>query len=91
MGGVEIVSLPPSFNTMQAKLMNTDNSILSLTFGFIGGFGKYLLQVQSTPFLLNILGAIITAMLCGAAGVAGKEGYLFIKVKIQKFKRGNKR
>lgn len=57
---------------------NHDNTTIGIISGITGGLGKYLLQIQ-TPFLLNILGAIITAMLCGAAGVAGKEGFMFLR------------
>lgn len=65
------------------------NTFIGIVAGILGGLGKYLLQIQ-TPFLLNILGAIITAMLCGAAGVAGKEGYLLVKNFIKKRKNGIK-
>jgi phage shock protein PspC (stress-responsive transcriptional regulator) len=62
------------------------NTAIGIIAGMLGGLGKYFLQIQ-TPFLLNIIGAIITAMLCGAAGVAGKEGYVLIKKFIQKRKK----
>ena len=73
--------------------MNSDQNVITVAFGIVGGLGKYLLQVQSTPFLLNVVGAIITACLCGAASVAGKEGYLWIKVRLKRLKlrRGTKR
>lgn len=63
------------------------NTLIGILSGLAGGLGKYFLQIQ-TPFLLNILGAVITALLCGAAGVAGKEGFLLIKTFFKKRKNG---
>lgn len=62
------------------------NTAIGIISGCLGGLGKYFLQIQ-TPFLLNILGAIITALLCGAAGVAGKEGYMLVKNFLKNRKR----
>lgn len=61
------------------------NTAIGIICGMFGGVGKYLLQIQ-TPFLLNIIGAIITAFICGLAGVAGKEFFLLIKKGFQKQK-----
>lgn len=59
------------------------NTAVGLFAGLIGGLGKYLLQVNTTPAYLNIIQAVFTALLCGAAGVAGKEIYQVIKRKIK--------
>lgn len=50
--------------------------------GLIGGIGNYLLQIH-TVFWINVLQAMFTALLCGAAGVAGKEVYLYVKRKLK--------
>lgn len=50
--------------------------------GLVGGLGRYFLQVQSTPFIYNVMGAVFTAVLCGMAGVAGKELYSYIKKEV---------
>jgi hypothetical protein len=59
------------------------NTFIGIISGCVGGLGKYLLQIH-TPFLINMFGAIITAMLCGAAGVAGKEVYVWVRKTIIK-------
>lgn len=58
------------------------NSKIALLSGAIGGILKYiqLLQVPS-PFLLVAVRAVLMAFICGAAGVAGKELYVFVKKK----------
>lgn len=64
--------------------MNTHDSRIGLIGGVIGGVSKYLLQINSVPFVINLIGAAITALICGACGVGGKEAYLFIKKKLKK-------
>lgn len=55
---------------------------IGFCFGLVGGVGKYLLQVRSIPPYVNILQAVFTAFLCGAAGIIGKECIVFIKKRI---------
>lgn len=68
--------------------MHQHNTAIGMISGIIGGLGKFMLQVQNTPFALNLLGAIITAMLCGAAGVMGKEIYVAVRATLKKRKNG---
>lgn len=67
---------------------NESNTFLGLICGIVGGLFKYFLQMH-TVFYINVLQAAMTALICGAAGVAGKEGYLFIKVMIKKMRNKN--
>lgn len=60
-----------------------ENTKVGFTCGFIGGFGKFLLQVNSHTYLTNLAGAVLTAVICGAAGVAGKELYQYLKRKLK--------
>jgi hypothetical protein len=64
---------------------------IGMVCGLFGGLGKYFIQVQTTPFYINAMGAALTALLCGAAGVAGKEMYLFVKKKIKNYRSGTKK
>jgi len=52
--------------------------------GVVGGFGKYLLEVN-VPFENRIWQAIIAAFICGMAGLAGKDCYLYIKKRIKEY------
>ena len=61
---------------------SSNDSKIGLLSGLIGGVGKYFLEIQ-TPFIINLMGAVFTAFICGLAGVAGKELYTFIKTKIK--------
>lgn len=69
---------------MKAVLHNygEGNTKVGLLWGLLGGFGKYLLQIH-TPFWQNLTQAIFTALICGAAGVAGKELYITIRKRIK--------
>lgn len=57
---------------------------IGITSGCIGGVSKYFLQIHNTPFMMNLLGAAFTALICGVCGVAGKELYVFVKKKVLK-------
>ena len=60
-----------------------ENTRVGFLCGFAGGFGKFLLQINNTSYIANLAGAIITAVICGAAGVAGKELYQYCKRKLK--------
>jgi hypothetical protein len=64
-----------------ALLTNTDSKI-GLLSGVTGGVFKYFLQIHE-PFAINLLQAVITAFICGIAGVAGKEIFILIKKKLK--------
>lgn len=49
--------------------------------GIVGGFGKYFLDIQNGPYVLKVTEAAFTALICGFAGVAGKEIFQYIKRK----------
>lgn len=55
-----------------------DNTVLGFVCGAIGGVIKLLTSVEPYHWS-HIVQAAITAIICGAAGVAGKELYYFIK------------
>lgn len=61
------------------------NSFIGFISGLFGGVGSFLLDIK-IGFLSDFAIAIITATFCGAAGVAGKEAYLFVKRKFSKKK-----
>lgn len=71
---------------MKLALYNSHDSKIGLISGLIGGIGKYFIQIH-TPFIVNLVGAMFTALMCGFAGVLGKEIYTYIK---RKFKNNNK-
>lgn len=59
------------------------NTKVGILAGMIGGMYKYiLLQMQSDAFIITMTKAGLTALVCGLAGVAGKEIYSFLKVRI---------
>ncbi len=59
------------------------NTRIGLLAGMIGGMFKYImLQMQVEGFGESAMKAALTALLCGLAGVAGKEIYSFLKVRI---------
>lgn len=68
---------------MEAEKMQYDsgNTVMGFISGIIGGIGSYVLDIK-IHFLTDMAVAIITALLCGAAGVAGKEAYQIIKKRI---------
>lgn len=67
--------------------MHHDDTKVGLAAGVIGGLGKYLLQITAdASFGEKLFEAAITALICGAAGVGGKEIYSYIKKKIVKRK-----
>ncbi len=61
------------------------NNFLGFISGILGGVGSYLLNIK-IGVLDDMMIAILTALLCGAAGVAGKEAYQAFKKKIKKRK-----
>lgn len=67
---------------MQKMQTYNGNTAVGFVSGILGGTGSFLLDIK-VSFLSDMTIAIITALLCGAAGVAGKEAYLFIKRKIK--------
>lgn len=69
---------------METHRMHTEgNTTMGFISGVVGGFGSFLLDIK-IGVMDDMLVAIITACLCGAAGVAGKEAYHFLKLKLQK-------
>jgi hypothetical protein len=67
---------------MKLALYNNHDSKIGLLSGLVGGVGKYFLQINE-PFAINLLQASITALICGVAGVAGKEIYIAIKKQLK--------
>ncbi len=67
--------------------MTLENSKIGFICGAVGGGGKFLLQIHATVFMWNLAGAVVTAVVCGMAGVAGKELYQWCKTKIKNRKR----
>jgi len=59
------------------------NTLIGFVSGLIGGALKVILAMDANT-MKNIVEAGLTALICGFAGVAGKELYLFIKKKIKK-------
>lgn len=69
---------------MDRLRMHTEgNTTMGFVSGVVGGLGSFLLDIK-IGMMDDMLIAIITACLCGAAGVAGKEAYHFLKIKLQK-------
>ncbi|MGN6604558.1 MAG: hypothetical protein ACTHK8_19015 [Ginsengibacter sp.] len=66
-------------------MQDYNNNTIGVVSGLVGGLGKFYLQIQ-TPFILNIMGAILTAFLCGVAGMAGKELFVLIRNHFKKSK-----
>lgn len=62
---------------------NGVNTTIGFVCGILGGCAKVVLTSANMLMILPILSAMLTALLCGAAGVAGKEFYLFIKKQIK--------
>lgn len=60
------------------------NAKIGLLSGMVGGMFNYVLQIQSGTFVGSLTKATVTALICGAAGVAGKELYVFIKKRLKK-------
>lgn len=59
------------------------NTKIGFISGAIGGFLKFITTVEASSFL-KLIEAAITALICGAAGVIGKDAYTFIKSKLKK-------
>ncbi len=62
------------------------NTLVGFISGVFGGIGSFMLDIQ-IGFMSDMMIAILTACLCGAAGVAGKEAYQFVKRKVFKRKK----
>jgi hypothetical protein len=59
------------------------NNFTGAVAGIGGGCFHYLLQINvDVAFMVKLGEAGITAMVCGAAGIIGKEIVVFIKAKI---------
>ncbi len=59
--------------------------------GAFGGMIKFSMGYLTNIFIINLLEAGITAMVCGALGVAGKELYAIVKnVYIKRYKKNEK-
>ena len=59
------------------------NTIIGFVCGILGGLADY--AIRASPLtIFAVMQAGITALICGAAGVAGKEVYIYIKKKITK-------
>ncbi|MBS0647385.1 MAG: hypothetical protein JSR97_12470 [Verrucomicrobia bacterium] len=67
---------------METYKMQSGNTAMGFISGIIGGIGSFLLDIK-IGLMSDMLVAILTATLCGAAGVAGKEAYQFLKRKIK--------
>ena len=59
------------------------NTIIGFVCGILGGLVDY--AIRASPLtIFAVMQAAITALVCGGAGVAGKEVYIYIKKKIIK-------
>lgn len=65
------------------KMHDSSNTVMGFVSGIVGGIGSFILEIK-IGLMNDMLVAIITALLCGAAGVAGKEAYQFLKLRIKK-------
>jgi hypothetical protein len=64
---------------------NNNNSLFGFACGAFGGLTKYFfLQINEAPYMMKLLEAGITALICGALGAIGK--YLVDKYIIKKHK-----
>lgn len=64
------------------------NTIIGFVCGILGGSIDFAMRAN-TLTIIAIVQAGFTALVCGAAGVAGKEFYLYVKTKIKKSKKLN--
>ena len=70
--------------------MNTPNNKLAALIGSASGLIEYLSKLNNGHFVDNLIGATITAFICGAVGILGKlifidlYNYIFHKNKSQK-------
>jgi len=62
---------------------NGVNTTIGFVCGILGGCLKVIITSANILMILPLLSAMLTALLCGAAGVAGKEFYLYIKKRIK--------
>lgn len=59
------------------------NTIIGFVCGILGGLVDY--AIRASPLtIFAVMQAALTALICGAAGIAGKEVYIYIKKKITK-------
>jgi hypothetical protein len=59
------------------------NNFTGAVAGIGGGCFHYLLQINvDASFLLKLTEAGVTALVCGAAGIIGKEVVVYVKAKI---------
>lgn len=59
------------------------NTIIGFVCGILGGLVDYAIRASQLT-IFAVMQAGITALVCGGAGVAGKELYLYLKNKITK-------
>ena len=59
------------------------NTQIGFVSGLLGGFAKFISDVEVSS-IHRLVEAAITALVCGGAGVVGKEIVVFIKKKINK-------
>lgn len=52
---------------------SNNNTLVGILCGISGGMLKYFIQLNEAPFMIKILEAGFTALLCGAAGAIGKH------------------
>jgi hypothetical protein len=70
---------------VKIEMQNTNTAIAFIS-GIFGGTGaSILIQIQSHPWL-HFSVTLITAFLCGVAGLLGKDLYLLIKHSLKKRK-----
>lgn len=60
-----------------------NNTLIGFAFGFAGGLARLVAQINTAPYSVTLSKALLTAFLCGMAGVAGKEVYLWVRKKIK--------
>lgn len=60
-----------------------NNNTIGFAIGMVGGTVKFLTALPA-EFFPNLIGASVTALICGACGIAGKELYIYIKRKLKR-------
>jgi hypothetical protein len=73
---------PLKMNAVQ-QYFGEQNTRIGFVSGLVGGFAKFISTVEISS-LNRLAEAAITALVCGAAGVVGKEIVVAIKKKINR-------
>jgi hypothetical protein len=69
-------------NKKVKTVQHSSDTLIGVVFGYIGGFISYLGQIEiHQSFSSKLIEASITAVVCGAAGVIGKEIVVYCKKK----------